>query len=118
MELKALRETVASMPKETPISQAGRRCRGRVTDPKREKSTRPKSPQVIGWRETFSTELGDLVQEGQILATISDVRGGRTTSVKALRDGIVVGMTNDTPNGGRRPNPFSTTRLAGFSTYD
>jgi len=37
--------------------------------------------------------LGDRVESGQVLATISDVRGGRSSSVKAATDGIVVGMT-------------------------
>ena len=37
--------------------------------------------------------LGDRVEAGQVLATISDVRGGRSSSVKAPSDGIVVGMS-------------------------
>lgn len=38
-------------------------------------------------------EIGDVVEAGQVLATISDVRGGRSSSVKSPGDGIVVGMT-------------------------
>lgn len=37
--------------------------------------------------------LGDVVEKGQVLATISDVRGGRSTGIKSANDGIVVGMT-------------------------
>ena len=37
--------------------------------------------------------LGDVVELGQVLATISDVRGGRSTVIKSTTSGIVVGMT-------------------------
>lgn len=38
-------------------------------------------------------DVGDIVEAGQVLATISDVRGGRTSKVKSRGDGIIVGMT-------------------------
>jgi predicted deacylase len=37
--------------------------------------------------------LGDVVEAGQVLGKISDVRGGRSSTVKATSGGIVVGIT-------------------------
>jgi len=41
----------------------------------------------------FQAGLGDTVEVGQVLAKISDMRGGRSSVVKAASGGIVIGIT-------------------------